>query len=230
MLSQATAAKLRDWVAGGGTLIAEGCPAYFGDHGHVGTVQPNYGLDELFGARESYVEFTPDLLTDLRLTVYEQPVWGGLFLQAYTPTSGTPVGWYEDGQVAAVENQFGRGRTLLIGSMPGAGHFAHPGDGATPPLAAAFFAGLLRCGSQAQPQHVVCSDRRVKARLHAGEGGVYLWVANPTRQAVTVQLTLGENWGPFAAARTLWGAAATCAARCIELTAPPRDMTILQLS
>lgn len=235
MLRQATAAKLRDWVANGGTLISEGCPAYFGDHGHVGTLQPNYGLDELFGAVESEVEFTPDLLTDLRLTVYGQPVWGGLFRQAYTPTSGAPVGWYADGQVAAVENRFGKGRTLLVGSMPGAGHFAHPGadadadPGATSALSAPFFAGLLGFGDPAQP-HVVCSDRRVKARLHAGEGGVYLWVANPTRQPVAVQLTLGDGWGPFSAARTLWGAAATCAARCVELTAPPRDVTVLHLS
>ena len=62
MLSRATAERLRAWVEAGGTLIAEGCPGYFGDHGHVGTVQPNHGLDALFGARESYVEFTPDLL------------------------------------------------------------------------------------------------------------------------------------------------------------------------
>jgi beta-galactosidase len=130
MLRQRTAEKLRDWVAAGGTLIAEGCPAYFGDRGHVGTVQPNYGLDEVFGARERYVEFTPDILTDLRLTVHDKPLWGGIFLQAYTPTSGTAVGWYEDGQVAAVENRYGKGRTLLIGTMVGAGHVAHDGDAA----------------------------------------------------------------------------------------------------
>ena len=34
-------------------------------------MQPNYGLDVLFGARESYVEFTPDILGDLRFTVDE---------------------------------------------------------------------------------------------------------------------------------------------------------------
>lgn len=46
-------------MAKGGKLISEGCPAYFGDPRHVGTVQPNFGLDELFGAKESYVEITP---------------------------------------------------------------------------------------------------------------------------------------------------------------------------
>lgn len=230
MLSQKTAERLRGWVAAGGVLISEGCPAYFGDRGHVGTVQPNYGLDEVFGARESYVEFTPDLLTDLRLTVNDQTVWGSIFMQAYQPTTSVPVGWYDNGQVAAVENRYGKGCTLLLGTMPGAGHYAHPGNGSTLGLSAPFFASLLRLGDEVQPQHVTSSDPRVKARLHAGDGGVYLWVANPTRQPVPLQLTLGESWGPFGSARTVWGADATCTKRSIELTAPARDVTVLELS
>ena len=121
MLSQLTADRLRAWVEAGGTLIAEGCPGYFGDHGHVGTVQPNLGLDELFGARESYVEFTPDLLADLALTVDGVPTWGGVVLQAYEPTTGSASGRYADGRVAAVDHAYGRGRTRLIGTMCGDG-------------------------------------------------------------------------------------------------------------
>ena len=50
--------------ATGGILVSEGCPAY-------------WGLDELFGARESYVEFTPDLLDDLELNVLGAFTRGG---------------------------------------------------------------------------------------------------------------------------------------------------------
>lgn len=227
MLSAQTVERLRTWVAAGGTLIAEGCPAYFGDRGHVGTIQPNYGLDELFGARESYVEFTPDLLTDLRLNVRGTSVWGGIFMQAYTPTTGTAVGWYEDGRVAAVENRFGKGRTLLIGTMLGAGRAAHPDAGFRPALSAPFFADLLAFGGQAQ--HVQCSDPRVKARLHAGAGGTYLWVANATRQPIPVRLELGAAFGPFSTARTVWGGTASCDGRTVTLSAPARDVTVLEL-
>ena len=232
MLNEATAKKLAAWVEAGGTLVAEGCPAYFGDGAHVGVVQPNLGLDDVFGARESYVEFTPDLLGDLRLSVNGFPLWGGIFLQAYTPTTGKAVGWYEDGQVAAVENRYGAGRTLLIGTMIGAGHAAH-GDskhgtsGIAPSLGRAFFASLLDWGGVAQ--HVTCSDGRIKARLHAGEGGLYLWVANPTRQPVPVRVAVGDQWGPVGAADTLWGAPATVEHGALALTVPGRDVTVLAL-
>ena len=93
MLSQETANKLNAWVDAGGTLVCEGCPGYFGDRGHVGTVQPNLGLDELFGVRESYVEFTQDLLDGLKLHVDDTPVGGGILLQACKLTTGTPIGW-----------------------------------------------------------------------------------------------------------------------------------------
>ena len=230
MLSRQTVDRVRAWVAAGGTLVSEGCPAYWGDGWWVGAQQPNYGLDELFGARESYVEFTPDLLMDLRLTVKDQPVWGGIFMQAYEPTSGTPVGRYEDGSVAAVEHRFGQGRTLLVGTMAGAGQYRHAGDDArTTPASAGFFAGLLGLPDRPQAQHVTPSDPRIKARLHAGDGGTYLWVANPMREPVPVQVRLGAQWGQPAVARTLWGGEARAAAGTVELTVPARDVTVLEL-
>lgn len=227
MLSAKTAQSLKDWVAAGGTLIAEGCPGYFGDRGHVGAIQPNYGLDELFGCRESYVEFTPDLLNELAINVLGRPIWGGIFMQAYQPTTGTAAGWYDDGRVAAVENAWGKGRTLLIGSMAGAGYGAHAAGNPYPPMAN-FFAKLLAWAGALQ--HVRCSEPRVKARLHTGAGGVYLWVANPTRQALPVHLDLSAAWGPYSSARTLWGATASAQGNVVDLVAPARDMTVLELT
>ena len=223
MLSQATADRLRAWVEAGGTLVCEGCPGYFGDRGRVGTTQPNLGLDALFGAREVDVEFTPDLLTDLRWNLNGTRAWGGLFMQAYEPTTGTPVGWYDDGRIAAVDHTYGRGRTRLMGTMPSAGHGAHPENGC-----ADLFADVLAYG--AKRRHVHCSDPRIKARLHAGAGGTYLWVANPARRPLPVRLELSEAWGPFASARTLWGAEAQIEGRIVTLAAGARDVTVLALA
>jgi beta-galactosidase len=210
----------------GGTLISEGCPAYFGDGGRAGVIQPNYALDELFGARQSWVEFTPDLLGDLRLTVGGLPAWGGIFMQAYQPTTGTAVGWYADGQVAAVEHTSGRGRTLLLGTMTGAGHAAHAAA-AQPPISAPFFASLLEWAGVQPALH--CSDARLITRLTTAGERAFLWVANPTRQEIPAQVELSPARGLYSTARTLWGARAFCFRRTVGVTAPARDVTILAL-
>jgi len=222
MLKQETADRLKTWVAAGGVLIAEGCPGYWGDRAHVGVAQPNLGLDALFGARESYVEFTPDLLGDLKVNVDGQSTWGGVYLQAYEPTTGTPSGWYGDGRIAAVDHAFGKGKTRLIGTMPGWGYAAH-GDGG------AFWADALSFAGKAP--HVMCSDSRVKARIQDGAGGAFLWVANPVRRDVPVRLKLSDAYGPFSAVRSLWGADAAVVVdgHTMVLTAGARDVCVIAL-
>jgi hypothetical protein len=128
-----------------------------------------------------------------------------------------------------VEHRYEKGHTLLLGTMAGAGYFAHADDSGGRPDAAGFFASLLEFGDPPQKQDVVSSDTRIKTRVHAGAGGRYLWIANPTRQAVPVQLTLRDRLGTFSKTRTVWGAQASCAGRTVELTAPARDVTVLEL-
>ncbi len=250
-LTSETAARLRDWVAAGGTLISEGCPAYWGDGGRAGPHQPGLGLAELFGARESYVEFTPDLLTSLTFTLDLAPpgalaggaggeaVPGGVFLQAYTPDggpsgapSGAPpggraVGHYVGegagparGMVAAVEHAFGAGKTLLLGTFPGYGHYHHPG-----PASRACFAALLAwAGVNLQvevleqepgPASPGAGWRGVTARLHgvpsgapAGSGPAHLWVVNPARAERTVTLRLAAPWSQATRGILVWPAEA----------------------
>lgn len=194
MLTQATADKLRDYVAKGGKLISEGFPGYFGDGGTVGTVQPNLGLDHLFGARQSYVQFTPDLLTKLSFTARGKQIGGQYFLEEFELAGGREAGRYANGHIAAVENTFGSGKTLLVGSFPGAAYARNHTESARE-----FFAGLLDWAGISP--HVQSSDPAVKARLHQGSGGTYLWVINPTRAARTVTITLPTA---FRGAVDLW--------------------------
>lgn len=221
MLTGETAAGIKAWVAGGGTLISEGCPAYWGDRAHVGEIQPNLGLDELFGARESCVEFTPDLLDDLEMNVLGAFTWGGTYLQSYTPTTGTAVGWYRDGRVAAVQNDYGEGRTLLMGTMPGRGYTVHDGD-----RCGRFFRELLAFSGKTQL--VERTDPRIRVRVHDGDGGAYLCVANPKRQDIPVRITVNGAW-EFSRAKRLRGADAVLDGRTLSLTVPARDVTVLEL-
>jgi beta-galactosidase len=197
-LKGSTASKLADYVRNGGTLVSEGLPGYFGEHGKVGVKQPNYGLAEVFGAREKYVEFTPDLLEDLSFQVLGQKTGGRFFLQQYELAGGQKAGEYADGSVAAVENKVGKGRALLIGSFPGGSYFLHHS-----PQTRAFFAGLLAWSGR-KPMMTV-NETGVQARLHSGSGGDFLWVVNPGRETRTVSVTLDSaRMQPVKSALDLW--------------------------
>ncbi|HEY2011926.1 MAG TPA: beta-galactosidase, partial [Bryobacteraceae bacterium] len=223
MLKSASAQKLKEYVRDGGILISEGLPGYFGDHGKVGTVQPNYGLDEMFGARESYVEFTPDILDNLTLKVQGAQIHGRYFLQAYTANGGTAAGNYEDGRVAAVEHQFGKGKALLIGTFPGGGYYLHHTASEK-----AFFAGLLGW-AKVEPR-LRTDAPGTQARLHTGAGGTYLYVVNPDRASREAVVTLGSTYGPFQSGDDLWGAQkVSVTGRNVKVTAGDRDAAVIRL-
>lgn len=224
MLKEATAERLKTWVNDGGILIAEGCPAYFGDNGHVGEVQPNFGLDEVFGATESYVEFTPDLLEDLVLSVNGQFVRGGLHLQAYARTTGTVVGTYRDGRTAAVSNVFGQGKTLLVGTCPGYGHGQHPEHGCRE-----YFRWLLSWGEKTP--HVQVSEPRLTARLQEGIGGLSLWITNPTHTSLQAHVNIAHSFGSLNRAVAAWGSdAMTISENTFSVEVGARDALVLELS
>ena len=201
MLSRATAAALQAWVHAGGRLISEGCPGYFDDRGHVDPRQPGLGLDELLGARERYVEFTPDLLEGLTFQVGDTTAPGGVVLQAFEPTTGTAVGYYADGHVAAIDNLFGRGRTRLIGTLAGVGHHRRPGSGSR-----TFFADLLRW-AEVRP-FVRVGKPGVVARAPSDPAGEsFLWVINHNRAQVDLDLELSPELGLVDALQVYWGEA-----------------------
>jgi beta-galactosidase len=222
MLESGTAAKLRRYVEQGGTLISEGLPAYFGDHGRAGQKQPNYGLDELFGAREKYVEFTPDLLEKLTLEVRGRQIDGRYFLQEYEATSGKAAGHYANGHIAAVENLHGKGRTLLVGTFPGGGYYLRHS-----PATRAFFADLLKLAG-AEPM-LRTNNPAVQARLHSGKGGNYLWVVNPSHADAKVSVVLSAA-PAFRTAEDLWEKRETAVAgHSVTVSIPGRDAAVLAL-
>ena len=223
MLKDETARKLTQYVEQGGQLISEGLPGYFGEGGRAGEVQPNLGLDRLFGAREKYVEFTPDLLDDLTLQVRGSRIHGRFFLQQYSVQEGRAVGTFDGGAVAAVENAYGRGKSLLIGSFPGAGYFQHPADESRE-----FFTWLLEWGNVIP--RVQCSDRDIVARLHEGPRGKYLWVINPTRSDRDVTVRLTDRDGGFRAGEDVWqGTPVAVNADTIQVKVGQRDAAVIRL-
>src|SRR5262249_54565321 len=143
------------------------------------------------------VEFTPDLLDNLTLDVQGNKIFGRYFLQEYEPRGGKAAGHYANGHIAAVENQFGKGRALLIGTFPGGGYYLHPSDAGR-----RFFSGLLK---MAGVEPLLRTDNpRVQARLHDGPGGIYLWIVNPERSEQSATVSLPGRLSTVSSTIDLW--------------------------
>ncbi|MHB1355022.1 MAG: beta-galactosidase [Anaerolineae bacterium] len=224
MLPEDQAARLQAWVKAGGTLICEGCPAYFGGRGSVGQVQPNLGFDELFGARQQDVEFTPDILRDLVFTLDNLPVRGGTYIQTYTPTTGTACGCLPDGRTIAVRNHYGQGRTLLIGTFPSEAYH-RTSDANT----GRFFESLLSLVGK--EQHVTSSDSHVKVRLHAVDGRLFMWALNMAHAETSVEVTVSSRFGEVQPGTCFWGTGVheACGKNRFRLQIPGKDAVILEL-
>ncbi|MDF1515405.1 MAG: beta-galactosidase trimerization domain-containing protein, partial [Anaerolineae bacterium] len=197
-LHQEEADRLKAWVAAGGVLIAEGCPGYFNGNGRANTRQPGLGLDELFGARERNVEFMPDLGHEISFTMDGCAVRGGFYRQVYRVTTGKVRGTYAGGECAVVENTYGMGRTLLIGTFPSVGYFESRGA-----ANAAYFRNVL-LWSGVEP-HVTVSNPAVTARLQASAENIYLWALNTSAQKQQVSIRISPSQGMFTSVRAHWG-------------------------
>jgi beta-galactosidase len=220
MLPEAQAKHLADWVAAGGRLVAEACPAYFGDRGHVGTVQPNFGLDAVFGAREDEVEFMPDIGDRIHFTLDGNRVDGGGYLQSYRLAGGEAHGTFDDGRLAVVTNTHGKGRTLLVGTHPSVAYHR-----ATSPANRTWFAKVFNW--LGNDRHVSLADTELQARLHQGDAGLYLWLVNPTRQDRTTTFRLAERYGAVTPKASLWPERTPATGATV--TVPARDAVILEL-
>ena len=165
------------------------------------------------------MDFTPDLLENLQLRVGSRTIGGRYFKQVYRAGTGKATGWYSDGSVAAVENHFGKGRTVLVGTFPGAAYFRKPSAEAR-----AFFQSLLP-----KKQQVTVSDPAVIARLHEGAGGDVLWVINPAREAKAVTVNVeGASW---TSGTDIWaGAPAQVSGGTVRVTVADREGAVVRLT
>ena len=73
------------------------------------------------------------------------------------------------------------------------------------------------------------SDPEVKARLHQGAGGTYLWVVNPTRTSRSVKIKLPST---FQRATELWqeeATPATVSGNMVSATVGDRNAAVIRL-
>lgn len=222
-LSQVHAEQLKKWVEKGGTLISEGCPAYFGDYGSVGVVQPNLGLHEVFGAVQTNVEFMPDLSESIVFEYKGTERKGGLYQQSYQTTTASVAGTYKDGSTAIVENQYGAGKALLIGTYPSEAYY-RTSDPANKELFLEVFTW------SGQEQMVSAEHEEIQVRLHDGDSGKFVWMINSSSSDITTKVHISTNFLSVSSVEKLWGQYDPVVdGNIIHTQLPAKDALILQM-
>lgn len=176
---------LKNWIARGGTMISEGCFGYFDDYGHaIETSQPNRGFAEVFGCVQSSVHLGPDRNREMDIVTGCGQIPGGVYCQSYQVTEGTAEGRYEDGRTAIVSHAYGKGRAVLVGSMPGYGYYHRPDE-----RGRRWFASLLEYAGK-KPLAVCPYNLDVTVRFWEQGTESYVWIFNfaDQEQCVTVNL------------------------------------------
>lgn len=165
--------ELKAWVENGGTLISEGCFGYFNDCGHaVETSQPNRGFEEVFGCRQTKVHLGPDANKELVIDSMNGTIRAGVYRQAYELTGGKPEGYYQNGEIAVVSHRFGKGRTLIVGSMVGYGYQHHADE-----VSRRWFASLVRFAEKV-PVASLPYNKDVTIRMWENGDKRYAWIFN----------------------------------------------------
>lgn len=224
MLERETANRLKEWVASGGQLFSEGCPAYMGDNGIVQTVQPGLHMNEVFGVSETWVEFTPDLLENETFTHPSGEIYKGYCQQYYKANGAEVLVETPEQDAYCTVNTYGAGKAFLIGTCPGLGYYKH--NTQTQRSFFAWVAAQLSVTPAAQ-----CEDLDVKVRAHQGEGGYFLWILNTARQEKTVSITLTGKLAGLNPSKTYWeGGSFVKENNVLEVTVSGRDGLILGLT
>lgn len=174
--------RLKTYVRNGGTLVAEASIGQFDDTLGVCSVVPGNGLDELFGCRRKdirtmHVDRLPAIrIGDLRLK-------NRMHKETLEPVSESArvIGTFETGEPAVIENAYGKGRAIYIGSNPFLSYNAD-GDPALRDWVHELNAGIPRPVYTDQPDVIarmlIGNDRRIVFVMNT--------LAEPTRVSTCI--------------------------------------------
>jgi beta-galactosidase len=201
MIPEASARVLRDYVHGGGALVAEARLAWSNERGHASERIPGLGLWEVMGARESAVETARDGRTTITWSSAEIPGltagdrirgrWYEESLEAVGPQARVAAR-FDNASGAAVLSAYGQGKTLMLGSYVSAAYQSTPS-----PEVERLYDGLLTWAGVTRPITVAGAELEVR---HLASGrDVLLFVFNHGARRAQGEVTIRVPDGTYTA-------------------------------
>jgi len=125
MLSKNLGEGVARYIENGGTVVAEARLAWNDERGFSSDRVPGFGLDEVFGAKEKLIR-PVEKAKILAAPAVNLPGWAPgeaaaaeAFEEDLEPLPNARVlARFANGEAAIVENRYGKGRAILVGSFP----------------------------------------------------------------------------------------------------------------
>jgi beta-galactosidase len=236
MLAKDVAAGIRRYVENGGTVVAEARLAWNDARGIASETIPGAGLDEVFGAREHLIrpadhpELEINPLPGLPGMAAREKVAVAGFEEELTPAESARVlARFADGQPALVENSFGKGKAVLVGSFLALAYERQP-EVSTKRLVLA----LAEQAGVAPEVTITGADpakTEVRRLLNPEQQELFVFYHGTTAATATLQLHL--PWKATAARNLLTGAAEPVSVRkgvsTLNVTLQPNQILALEL-
>jgi len=171
---------LREYVAGGGRIVAEAGLGRFTENAWRAPDAP-HGLQDVFGCKTVGIYKQEEVAIETG----GGEVCGGEFWEAYEPTTGEAIGWHGNGMAGLIASRYGEGSTLLVGTMLGA-RYAEGREASIRELLASHLSAEIKvCGAR--------SATTFTARLVHCQETDFLFVLNygVQHEKVTIDLPRG---------------------------------------
>jgi beta-galactosidase GanA len=124
MMTDEEASALKRYVNDGGHLFLEARPGWVNEDGHAEAAVPGFGWTELCGARENSIAPAEEVAVKWGNAEFK----GMTFAEHFTllHQKARVVATFDDGTPAAIENAYGKGSVILLGTFAGQENEAMP--------------------------------------------------------------------------------------------------------
>jgi beta-galactosidase GanA len=198
MLSKDVAEGIVRYIENGGTVVAEARLAWNDERGFSSNEVPGQGLAAVFGAQEKVIKpmDKPEIVVEpaagLPGVASGTRAFAEGFEEELEPLPGARIlGRFADGAPAIVENTYGRGEAILVGSFLGMAYQRQHDDSA----AANVMLGLARAAG-VEPDVVVSGTNTVEVEVRrlVSDTVQFLFAFNHSTQPAEATIAVNMPW------------------------------------